>query len=203
MNIYTAGTYAEQMLKSWHPSHNWQATVRAAYRQITKGKTARRSFKGWAQLAAMLGDCGASPLCLMVCLYGQSLLPRGHWDKQLTGYMNISLLALGLAEPRYDRTLLIKNIGNPDTIDIKEQQLQQWLNEQLAPFAGDLKKAALFCLRLSALRTGVVGGPQNPIIAQILNDAMWSDSNQNALAQAKCNLWQFVEKLNAHEAFKY
>ena len=203
MNRSTAGTYAEQMLKSWHPSHNWQATVRAAYRQITEARSTRKSFKGWSQLAAMLGDCGASPLCLMVSLYGQSLLPRGQWDKQLTGYMNISLLALGLANPRYDHTLMIKNIGNPDTIDIQEQQLQQWLNAQLAPFAGDLRKAALFCLRLSALRTGVVGGPQNPIIAQLLNDTMWSTGNESPLAQAKRNLWQYVEKLNVHEMLKH
>lgn len=143
---------------AWRPSAGWSSTVREPYAQLRGGAHGFEASGAWAQIAMMMGDSAATPLALVVCLHAAAALPDGVEDRRLSAHRDLCLLDLGLARAR--GAVRIGALGDPGAIDDRRDALAVWLVRALAPFGGDLARAAWYALELAAVRTGVRAGPE-------------------------------------------
>ena len=121
----------------------------------------------------MLGDTRDTPLCLVVVLCARSR-PGDSDDRQgLGAHLDLCLLDLDLGRGK-DGPVALSDLGEPGAMERDGAKLGAWLMQELAPFDGDLELAARFALRLAALRTGVIVGPDEPTLAELLDDAPWT-----------------------------
>ena len=146
---------AELYRADWRPAPGWADVVRPAYEALRGGAVGLAAADAWAELAMMLGDTHAAPLCAFVCLHAGSLLPPGVEHRRLEAHLQLALLDLGLATSADGGVLPVGRMGDPALVRIAAPALAAWLERQLAPFAGDLAAAAGFALDLAAERTGV------------------------------------------------
>ena len=166
--------FVESYLAHWHPSRGWAKDfVRPAYLQCGVAPRARESIPAWKQLAIMLGDTRATPLCLVVVLFARSICGPSDDKHGLGAHLDLCLLDLDLGHGK-DGPVALSELGEPEAIERDGAKLGAWLLRELAPFDGDLERAARFSLRLAALRTGVIVGPEEPTLGQLLDDTAWT-----------------------------
>lgn len=170
-------TLVQAYMDSWRPSPGWSEVVRPAYEVLRDPEAALGdALDAWSRLAMMLGDTRAAPLCVWVCLHAQSRLPAGMRHEGAAAHLGLSLWDLGLAAPV---EVADEAGGTRHVMTCDHDALQGWLDENLAPFrdlGGDeepLARAAVFSLRLAALRTGVITGPSSPTLLQMLDVMPW------------------------------
>lgn len=149
---------AELYRAHWRPAPGWAEVVRPAYESLRAGAVGLAAADAWAELAMMLGDTRAAPLCAFVCLHATGLLPPGVEHRRLEAHLQLALLDLGLATSPTGGPVRLGSMGDPHQVQIDAPRLAAWLERQLAPFAGDLAAAATFALDLAAERTGVTAG---------------------------------------------
>jgi hypothetical protein len=116
----------------------------------------------------------APVFCLFVCHPGRALEPPG--SKRFLDHIDLCLWELGLATPaRPDSngTVPCADIGKPEGFCRDVEGTREWLAEQLRPFGGDVERAAVFAMRLTAARFGLLRGPTEPSIAQVLDESLW------------------------------
>ena len=120
-------------LQNWYPSSSWVPFFAKIYRTITQeGSSPGEKLQAWSDFAIMLGNSASPELCFFVSLYGQSKVPAGT-QSQFVGH-----------------------IGRlSDFWEVPDEA--HWLDDQLTPFDGDLQRISMFCLRLAAIRLGVLG----------------------------------------------
>ena len=164
---------ASLYLESWKPNPGWASCVRPAYEQLTAGGIESITAAAWQQLAMMLGDTRGAPLCLLVCLYALDSAPDSHAGS-LRAHRDLCLLDLGLAQSNVGESIPIPALGDDETLDRDARSVGAWLIRELEPFAGQIEKAALFCLQLAAIRTQIASGPENPTLEQILDPSLWT-----------------------------
>lgn len=145
---------AELYRAHWRPSPGWADVVRPACQALRGGATGLAAADAWAELAMMLGDTRAAPLCVFVCLHAGALLPPNVEHRRLEAHLQLALVDLGLAVSADGGLLPLGRMGDPALVQIAAPQLAAWLERQLAPFGGDLAAAAAFALDLAAERTG-------------------------------------------------
>ncbi|HEU0030677.1 MAG TPA: hypothetical protein VFQ53_08590 [Kofleriaceae bacterium] len=143
----------------WRPG-NWADTLRPAHAVLTRGATGLEASAAWATVAMIMGDSGATPLALIVCLHGERSLPAHVEDRGLAAHRDLCLLDLGLGRAAADGPIKLADLGAPGTVGQSSAEVEYWLDRALVPFDGDLGRAARFALALAAVRTGLVAGPE-------------------------------------------
>ena len=151
-------TIAALYRERWRPSPGWAEVVRPAFEALRGRAVGLAAADAWAELAMMLGDTRAAPLCVFVCLHASSLLPPGVEHRRLEAHLQLALVDLGLAQSADGGPLALGRMGDPEVVRIQAPALAAWLERELAPFGGDLAAAAAFALDLAAERTGVRAG---------------------------------------------
>ena len=139
---------------TWRPNPTWSETIRPAYEALVAGATGLDASHAWSQIAMMMGDTRAAPLALVVCLHAQRSIGPLLEDRRLAAHRDLCMLDLGLAHA--DGPIRIASLGDPDTVTSDPNTLEAWLQRSLAPFDGDLARAAWFALRVAARRTEIL-----------------------------------------------
>jgi hypothetical protein len=83
---------------------------------------------------------------------------------------------MGLATPTQPNergAVPAHDLGKVETFHRDDKASQDWLAEQLQPFGGAVEQAAVFAMRLTATRFGLLRGPAEPSIAQVLDESLW------------------------------
>jgi hypothetical protein len=153
---------AAEYLATWRPSGGWHGVVRDALAVLRRDE---RERKAWGQLAVMLGDCHAAPLCFLVCYHANTLGDPNDEDGKILGSsMTLACCDLGLATWKGERLVFDYEAGRvwlareltPFEIEPPSAGGDAWRFDGTPPPAALPERAAWFCLGLAALRTGVV-----------------------------------------------
>jgi hypothetical protein len=139
---------------SWRPSRGWASTIAPAAETIERDPNTLDALGAWCQIAMMLGDSGAAPLALIVCLHAEATAPPKADLARLHAHRNLCLLDLGLAKAEHPGPV---RIGELDRIvpAPRTPELEHWLRGQLDAFDQDLARAAQFVLALVLERMGL------------------------------------------------
>jgi hypothetical protein len=171
----------EALLRDYHPHPGWRDWFSEAYAKAIESSDPDERLDGWRTAAIIFGDMHAPVFCLFVCYHGQTLEPPG--GKRFLGHTDLCLWELGLATPtRPDAggTVPAADIGKPEGFSRDVKGTREWLAEQLRPFDGDVGRAAVFAMRLTAARFGLLRGPAEPSIAQILDESLWARAEKKS-----------------------
>src|SRR5262249_27389231 len=68
----------------------------------------------------------------------------------------------------------------PGAFHLDVEAFEAWLHNQLRPFANNVRRAAEFSVRLTAIRLGLLDGPHEPSIEEILDAALWKRKEPEA-----------------------
>ncbi|MDY3551334.1 hypothetical protein R5W24_000409 [Gemmata sp. JC717] len=118
---------------------------------------------------------------LFVCHYGRSLVPAD--SPAFLGHIDLCMWELGLASPARPTehgTVPLGDGGAPDGFNRDATRAEAWLAEQLRPFGGRADHAAAFAMRLTAARFGLIHGPADPSVAQVLDASLWVSKGRKA-----------------------
>jgi hypothetical protein len=183
------------VIRDFQPHHGWREWFAEAYAQAMESSQPEEQLKGWRTAAVILGDMHACLLCLFVCHKGCSLAPLS--SDAFQGHVDLCLWEMGLAAPSQPGNLPIGQSGKSERFSRMEDEAQVWLKEQLQPFNGNMDRAAEFAMRLIAIRLGLLRGPSEPSLEQILDRGLWQRTeiaatapSKNATARRK-RWWQF------------
>jgi hypothetical protein len=168
------GWSLDTLLKDYHPHESWRAWFTEAYAKAMESARPEEQLDGWKTAAIIFGDMHAPVFCLFVCHYGRSLVPPDN--TAFLGHINLCLWELGLATPTQPDEMggvTSRDIGKHNTFRRDTVAEQEWFDEQLEPFGGDVERAAVFAMRLTAARFGLLRGPTEPSIAQVLDESLW------------------------------
>ena len=172
--------YASLYLERWRPGRGWSSYVRPALqRMLASGWQIGASLEDdavedWHHLVIMLGDTKAAPLCLVLLEHLRSRLPPLVEHRAFEAHRDLCLMDLGLANPPSEHGVPLRELGTAELMRRDEPQIAVWLARQLEPFSGDPGQAADFIVRLSAIRTGLLAGPDPATLEQVLDANLWS-----------------------------
>lgn len=144
--------------ENWRPSKGWASTLKGPYEALSAGAKGLDAVMAWCEVIMMMGDTRGAPLAMIVCLHAATELPAGVEDRRLDAHRHLCLLDLGLATA--PGPVALKDLGEPQTVSQHPGDLEAWTMRALAPFDGDLARAAWFALRLAACRTRIIVGPE-------------------------------------------
>jgi hypothetical protein len=164
----------DALLRDYHPHSGWRNWFTEAYNKAMESTDPDERLDGWRIAAIIFGDMHVPLFCLFVCCHGRTLEPPD--GKRFLGHIDLCLWELGLATPtRPDPsgTVAAADIGKPDGFCRDVEGTCEWLVEQLRPFGGRVERAAVFAMRLTAARFGLLRGPAEPSIAQVLDESLW------------------------------
>lgn len=167
------GWSLDAVLRDYDPHPYWRQWFSEAYAKVTESADPAERLVGWRIAAIIFGDMHVPVFCLFVSHHGQTLEPDGT---RFLGHIDLCLWEIGLAtpaRPTAEGTIPAADVGKPDRFHRDDEGAREWLAEQLRPFGGDTGQAAVFALRLTAARLGLVCGPAQPSIAQVLDDSLW------------------------------
>jgi hypothetical protein len=161
------------LLRTFQPHESWRSSFGAAYTQAMESPDPEEQLRGFRTAAMILGDMNACLLCLFVCLHGLRLDPSA--TSSFWAHRDLCLWSMGLAVPRDPAggAVRIADIGKPEAFHRDDAALDAWMREQLQPFEGDDARAAQFAMRLAAVRLGLLQGPEEASIAQLLDGSLW------------------------------
>jgi hypothetical protein len=131
-------------------------------------------LEGWKTAAIIFGDMHAPVFCLFVCHHGRLLVPPD--SQAFLGHIDLCLWELGLAVPARPNewgAVPPGDVGRLEGFHRDIQAAREWLAEQLRPFGGSVERGAVFAMRLTAARFGLLRGPAEPSIAQVLDESLW------------------------------
>lgn len=112
--------------------------------------------------------------CMFACYHGRSLVP--HDSQAFLGHIDLCLWELGLATPSIldeHGAVPSREIGKPETFKRDAVGIAEWISAQFRPFGGGMERAAKFAMRLTAARLGLLHGPAEPSIAEVLDESLW------------------------------
>lgn len=144
----------------WRPSKGWASTVQPARDALLAGATGLAAAREWSEVAMMMGDTRGAPLALVVCLHAEAGLPAGVEDGRLAAHRNLCLIDLRLAAAVQPGPVKLVELGTPGVVAGHPGPLAAWLAQALAPWRGELDRAAWYALQLAAVRTGIVAAPE-------------------------------------------
>jgi hypothetical protein len=165
----------EYLHQTFRPHLSWREWFRQAFMQAMHSKSPEQQLDGWRTAAIIFGDMHAEVLCLIVCLHGLSLTAED--DARFQGHIDLCLMDMGLAVPisqAPDGTLSVKDFGTPGAFRRDDAMFREWMRAQLEPFGGNVCRAAEYAMRLTAIRLGLMSGPREPSIAQVLDGSLWT-----------------------------
>jgi hypothetical protein len=168
------GWSLDALLRDYHPNEGWRAWFTEAYMKALESACPEARLDGWKTAAIIFGDMHAPVFCLFVCHHGRSLVPAN--STAFLGHINLCLWELGLATPARPNEMggvPLRDVGKPEAFRRDVEAEREWFAEQLRPFGGDVGRAAVFAMRLTAARFGLLRGPAEPSIAQVLDESLW------------------------------
>lgn len=157
--------YAERYLEEWSLSKNWKNHLHPFIARLWRDFD---DIEAWKQLAMILGDSNAGPLCLIICRFAVWKYPSSQTRSAVGPHYALSLWDLGLGE-----------MGEGG-IRPNEEAIEAWFTRELAPWDGDLQSAATFCLCLTALRLSVISGSKTPDLNSLIDLENWELTPQGA-----------------------
>lgn len=162
----------EAVMRDFEPHPSWRASFAEAYALAMESPAPEQQLRGWRAAAVIFGDMNALLLCLFVCHHGLALAPSE--GRAFRGHIDLCSWDMGLATPsRGETSVAVADLGKPETLRRDDDAARAWLDEQLRPFGGDVARAAPFAMRLTAIRLGLLRGPAEPSIAQVLDASSW------------------------------
>lgn len=147
----------DALLRDYRPHESWCDWFAEAYRKAMTSAQSDEQLEGWKTAAIIFGDMHVPVLCLYVCQHGRSLVPAE--SQAFLDHIHLCLWELGLATPSSsDETgaVPLRGVGNPDTFSYNAEAARAWFAEQLQPFSGNVERAAVFAMRLTAERLGLL-----------------------------------------------
>jgi hypothetical protein len=168
------GWSLDALLRDYHPYEGWRTWFTEAFTKALESAQPQERLDGWKTAAIIFGDMHAPVFCLFVSHHGRSLVPPD--SKAFLGHIDLCLWELGLATPNRPNglgTVLARDIGKPETFHRDAEAAAEWFAAQLRPFGGRVDRAALFAMRLTAARFGLLRGPTELSIAQVLDESLW------------------------------
>jgi hypothetical protein len=166
------GWSLDALLRDYHPHEGWRRWFAEAHAQAIESARPEERLAGWKAAAVIFGDMHAPVFCLFVCHHGRSLVPPD--STAFLAHIDLCLWELGLATPAQpDEFGGVRDIGKPETFRRDVEAAQEWLAEQLRPFGDSVERAAVFTMRLTAFRFGMIRGPAEPSLAQVLDESLW------------------------------
>lgn len=165
------GWSLDAVMKTFKPHASWRTWFTEAYGQAMESPDPEVQFKGWRSAAIILGDMTACLLCVFVSRLGLGLAHPNA--RAFLGNIDLCLMDMGLATPAKPGDIAVIDIGKPETFRREEDRARAWLEEQMGPFNGDVARAAHFAMRLTGSRLGVLVGPTEPSIEQLLDASLW------------------------------
>jgi hypothetical protein len=179
----------DALLRDYDPQSGWRRWFTEAYTKALESGDPDERLDGWRIAAVIFGDMHVPVFCLFVCYHGRALEPPGR--QRFLAHIDLCLWDLGLATPaRPDAAVPPGDLGKPDGFRRDEEATAVWLAEQLRPFWGDVGRAAVFAMRLTAARFGLLRGPAEPSVAQVLDESLWERVRGADPAGGK-RWWQF------------
>lgn len=163
----------QAFLRWYDPHPGWRPWFAKTYAKAIESTRPEEQLEGWKAAAMIFGDMHAVVFCLFVCDHGRSLVPPD--SNTFAPHIDLCLWDLGLAMParRYEGSMPIVDIGKPETFRRDARAAREWLAEQLRPFDGDVERAAVFAMRYAAVRFGLLRGPSEPSIEEVLDESLW------------------------------
>ena len=168
----------DALLRDYHPDATWSDWFADAYAEAMEAARPEERLEGWKTAATIFGDMHANVFCLFVCHHGLTLEPAD--DENFLSHIDLCLWQLGLARPTQPDAggaVRVLDLGKPEAFRRDVEVARDWLAEQLQPFGGDVGRAAVFAMRLTAAQFGLVRGPPEPTIAQVLDESLWERIN--------------------------
>jgi hypothetical protein len=177
------GWSLDAVLREYDPHPSWRRWFTEAYGKAVGSADPEERLAGWKTAAIIFGDMHVPVFCLFACHHGRTLEPPG--GKSFQGHVNLCLWELGLAVPEQPNELgpvPVRDVAKPETFRRDLEAEREWMAEQLRPFGGDVGLAAAFAMRLTTIRFGLLRGPAEPSIAQVLDASLWQrvDNAENA-----------------------
>jgi hypothetical protein len=163
----------DAVLRDYRPYPGFRSAFGTAYAQAMESADPDEQLTGWRTAAWVFGDMHVPVFCLFVCHHGRTLEPPG--GTRFLGHIDLCLWELGLATPVLSDAdgTAVTGLGKPDGFRRDDEGAREWLAGQLRPFGGDVARAAAFAMRLTATRFGLLLGPADPSIAQVLDESLW------------------------------
>lgn len=157
-------------------STGWSKLAAEQVRVLSSGAAPfPETLHAWQQLAMLYGDSRAPELCAVVALHAvitaRARMPDTSNDERieqilavLRSHVNLALLDLGLAWSRTGGPVALIELdtqigSDPDTVE-------GWLRDFLEP-VGTLTDGAHACLRLVAIRAGLLERPEPFTLTQV------------------------------------
>jgi hypothetical protein len=164
-----------KFLEWFRPHEGWRSSFAGTYAKAIESDRPDVRLQGWRAAAMILGDMNALLFCLFVCHHGRSLV--GPESDFFLAHMDLCLWDLGLATPagKYEgkRSMPIVELCKPENFLRDTDVAQDWLAEQVRPFGGSMERAAVFAMRCTAARLGLLRGPKDPSIEEVLDVSLW------------------------------
>ena len=164
----------DRLLQDYRPHESWCRWFAEAFSHAIESAQPEERLDGWKAAATIFGDMHVPVFCLFVCYHGRSLVPPQ--STAFLSHIDRCLWELGLATPDSPDTLGAvpsRDIGKPETFHGDAEAGAAWLATQLLPFGGNVERAALFAMRLTAAHFGLLSGPAEPSISQVLDESLW------------------------------
>ena len=167
------GWSLDALLRDFDPHESWRGWFAEAYAKAIESTGLEEQLAGWRAAAMIFGDMNALVFCLFVCLYGRSL--RLQEANRFDAHIDLCLRDLGLATSirTGTRSLPVTDFGEREMFHRNEAAAVAWIGEQLRPFGGSVKQGAVFAMRLTASRLGLLRGPSEPSIDEVLDESLW------------------------------
>jgi len=167
------GWSLDALLRDFNPHESWRGWFAEAYSKAIEADRLEERFAGWKAAAMIFGDMHAPVFCLFVCLHGRSLRPQEA--NRFDAHIDLCLRDLGLATSTRTgtRSIPMTDFGEREMFHRDEAAAVAWLGEQLRPFGGSVKQGAIFAMRLTASRFGLLRGPSEPSIGEVLDESLW------------------------------
>lgn len=168
------GWSLDALLRDYHPHESWRDWFTKAYTKAMESARPDEQLDGWKTAAIIFGDMHAPVFCLFVCHHGRWLVPAD--STAFLGHINLCLWELGLAAPvAADEMGGVprRDVARPEAFHRDIAAEREWFAEQLRPFGGNVERAAVFAMRLTAVRFGLLRGPAEPSITQVLDESLW------------------------------
>ena len=178
----------DAFLRWYNPHERWRRWFAEAYANAVESGRPEERLRGWRTAAIIFGDMHAPVFCLFVCHHGRSLVPPD--SRLFLGNIDLCLWEMGLATPAptYEGSMPVVDIGAPETFRRDTEAAREWLAEQLRPFGGSVERAAVFAMRYTAVRFGLLRGPSEPSIEQVAEESLWERRECEAELTASTDL---------------
>jgi hypothetical protein len=161
----------QAVMHDWNPPLSWASWYRESWIKTNKNNELQDRIAGFGQVLMIVGDSHAPELCLLVALYARRLLEPG--SRTFLSHIHLCLSDMGLVVGNEPGGTAIQALGSSPALLSNNPELTAWMDAEMKHFPQGLMQAADFGLRLAAIRFGLLTGPPEPDVQQVLDETLW------------------------------